>query len=147
MPHLVGSVLFGDDEAVTEFVRARIPHMQNGFGPCTALGVVRGGHLVAGVVYYNYRGFEIHVGAAADRASWALPKTLTTLFFYPLEQLGCVRMTAITGRNNKRTRRFLKGLGFKEEGVHLLGLDGRTDAISYGMLKKDCRWLRNKANV
>jgi RimJ/RimL family protein N-acetyltransferase len=37
-------------------------------------------------------------------------------------------------------------LGFKLEGVHIKGLDGRQDAISYGMLRRKCRWLKENRN-
>jgi hypothetical protein len=42
--------------------------------------------------------------------------------------------------------RSVKSSGFKLEGVHIKGLDGRQDAISYGMLRSQCRWLKENRN-
>ena len=142
---LVGSVLYGADMLIADMVASRIPHVgARGFGACAAIGVVRSGRLIGGVVWHNFRGHDIEVSAAFDRADWARPSTLSRLFAYPFVQLSCARITALTGRKNKRTRRFLRGIGFREEGVIRRGLDGREDAVIYGMLRSECRVLTRK---
>lgn len=142
---LLGSVLFGADEEVTAFVASRIPGMERGFGPCAALGIVKGGALVGGAVYHGYQPFKaggvIEVSIASESVNWAWPATLRTLFRYPFVQLGCVRMGALIARRNVKARRFIKSLGFREEGKHPLGWLGREDAFSYGLLRRDCRFL------
>lgn len=143
---MVGSVVFGWDDVVVPFVQARIPLMQNsGFGACTALGVVRDGTLLGGVVYNNYNGHDIHATYAFDSPKWCTPGVLRTLFAYPFVQLDCVRMTAIVGRKNKHARNMVERLGFKLEGVHPKAADGRVDAMSYGLLRKHCKWIKPKA--
>jgi RimJ/RimL family protein N-acetyltransferase len=145
MPHFVGSVVFGADDYVAAFVRQRIPQMRGGdFGPFKALGVVRNGALIGGVVYHQYIGFDVQVSVAFDRANWAFPSTLRTLFHVPFEQFGCVRMTAITSRSNKRCRRFLQGIGFKLEGIGRKAIDGVQDAACYSMLREECKFLRDR---
>lgn len=140
---LFGSVLYGADELVSEFVRARIPHAQEfGFGPCKALGVVRGDKLLGGVVFHNFRGHDLEMSGAFDRADWIRPSTLRHLFSFPFGQLGCARMTTITGRKNKRARKLDEFMGFRVEGVIRKGLDGKEDCIVYGMLREECRWLK-----
>jgi hypothetical protein len=139
-PYIVGSILFGADEFISNHVASRIPHMQAPFGPCTALGIVRGGNLVGGVVYHGYVGHDIQVSIALDSSAF-LP--WRALFAYPFEQLGCARLTAFTGRKNKKARKLLENLGFRLEGVHERALDGTSDAMSYGMLKENCRWIRD----
>jgi RimJ/RimL family protein N-acetyltransferase len=143
-PRVIGSILVDADEFVTQFVRVRIDHVrERGFGPCTALGVVRRGQFLGGIVFHNYMGHSIEVSWAFDHPSWCLPQTMRALFWYPFKTLDCVRLTCIAPRGNKRSRRAVIGLGFKLEGVHPKGLDGKQDAISYGMLRDDCRWIRN----
>lgn len=139
---LVGSVLYGADAAVAAYVAARIPHASEGFGACAALGVVRGSALVGGIVYHNWRGRDIEVSAAFDRADWARPAVLRRLFAYPFEQLGCARMTAVTGAKNRRARRFLAGLGFVREGIARQALADDEDAIIFGLLHAECRFLK-----
>jgi hypothetical protein len=137
---LVGSVLIGADAFVAAWVHSLVP--QAGTVNVAALGVVRRGRLVAGCVYQNFRTIDIDVVMAADSPSWALPDTLRALFGYPFLQLGVVRLTAIIGRANKRSRRLAEGLGFRLEGRARRALDGREDAMIYGMLREECRFLQ-----
>lgn len=139
---ILDGVLYGADHVVRTFVAARVPGEPD-FGAGTALGVVRRGKLVAGVVYHSYRGHDIEVSCAADDPRWAARRALRRLFSYPFRQLGCARITALTGDANLRTQRFLEGLGFRREGFHPLALDGREDLVSYGMRSDDCRWLKD----
>jgi RimJ/RimL family protein N-acetyltransferase len=141
-PLVVGSILLGADEMVAAMVKSRIPHMKDQeWGPCTAFGVVQSDKLVGGVVYHCFRKFDICFGAAFDTHTWAKPATLRALFDYPFNQLGCVRVTAITGRKNKPARKMLEHVGFKLEGVARRALDGINDGYVYGLLKEDCRWI------
>ena len=139
---MVGPVLFGADDLVAAFVKTRIPQVgEAGFKEYTALGVVRNGKMLGGVVYHAYSGFDIQASYAFDSPSWASRPVLRTLFAYPFVQLGCVRMTGIASRKNKHARDMMDRLGFKLEGVHRKAADGKVDAISYGMLKNECRWI------
>jgi RimJ/RimL family protein N-acetyltransferase len=144
MPEVVGSVLFGADELVAALVKSRLSPSTR-FRDYAALGVVRDGVLCGGVVYHNYcvleHGSVIEASFAFDNPRWAFPATLRTLFAYPFGQLGCDRMTAIVAKGNKRSRKMVEGLGFKLEGVHPRAMDGRQTALSYGILKEDCRWI------
>lgn len=142
MSQLVGSILIGEDQAVAALVGSKIP----GFAPVkfTALGVVRNQKLVGGVIYHNYSRHGIEVTGAFDDPRWALPQTMRALFDYPFQQLGCVRITAVIAKKNKRSRRLCEGLGFRLEGVARKGFDGKQDACIYGMLREECKWLMTK---
>jgi RimJ/RimL family protein N-acetyltransferase len=129
---------------VAAMVAARIPDQS--FEKYTALGVVRRGVLVGGVVYHHYVGHDVQVSIAFDSPGWALPGTLRALFDYPFNTLGCARMSALIGRKNKKSRKICEGLGFKLEGVHHKGRDGVEDAMSYGLLKENCRWIKERDN-
>lgn len=145
---MVGPVLFGADELVAAFVCSRIPQVgERGFGPSTALGVVKDSKLLGGVVYHQFSGHDIQASYAFDSPRWATPGVLRTLFAYPFVQLKCVRMTALIPRKNKHAREMILRLGFKLEGVHPKAADGRQDAVSYGMLKTDCRWIKRNDDV
>jgi len=151
---IVGSVLYGADEFIAQFVTARIQQTEprvfghrdpvTGELPYKALGVVRSGVLLGGIVFYNYYGHSIEAGMAFDRADWARPSTLRRLFAYPYFQLGVVRCTVMTGRKNRRTRQFLDRLGFKVEGVIRKGANGVEDAILYGLLRHEISWLMER---
>jgi hypothetical protein len=141
-PIIVGSILLGADDMVAEMVASMMPQ-ETSFGAYKALGVVKRGKLIGGVVYHNYVGHDVQVSIAFDRVAF-IP--WRALFDYPFGQLGCNRVTAIIGRKNKKSRAIAEGLGFKLEGVHLKGLDGKQDAMSYGLLKEHCRWIKDRNN-
>lgn len=141
---VVGSVIYGADADVAAWVGERIPQMMGRVPHNTfaALGVIRDCEMAAGVVFHNYRpGVDIEISLAADNPSWAHPRTLRRLFAYPFYQLGVARLTCVIAADNARCRRFTEGLGWKLEGIHRKAFDGQQDAISYGMLPEDCRFL------
>lgn len=140
MTYMVGSLLIGADEKIAEYVSRKTGTT---FKDYTAIGVVRRNVLVGGVVYHMFREGNCEVSIAFDSPQWALPGTLRGLFDYPFNQLNCHRMTALIAKKNKRSRKLTEGLGFKLEGVLRRGIGGR-DAMIYGMLKDECRWLGKK---
>lgn len=134
---LLGSALIGADQIVTQFVASRNDNAD--FGPCTAIGVVKGGRLVGGVVYHEYRQHDIRVSIAFEGAGF-IPWRL--LFSYPFNDLKCTRITSMIDKRNKKSRALCERLGFKMEGVHPRGVDGKATAVSYGMLRENCRWIK-----
>ncbi len=146
-PIVIGSILLGADALVGEMVKSRIPHMRGqASGPYAALGVVRRGKLVGGVVYHCYRGFDVQISGAFDRVGWALPGTLRALCAYPFLELKVQRVSVLTGRKNKEARKLLCDLGFRFVGVAKRGLDGVEDAFIFEILKENCKWLKDRTN-
>lgn len=144
-PQLDGSILVGADEFVAGYVGAQLNAT---FKDYTALGVVRRGTFVGGVVYHEFMrmnyGNSIKVSFAFSSPSWALPETMRKICSYPFVQLDCVRVTALVAKPNKRSRQMVEFIGFTREGAHPKGIDGRETAISYGLLRENCRWIRTK---
>jgi RimJ/RimL family protein N-acetyltransferase len=138
-------IVIGFDAAVADFVAKGVRMKIDDFAPFTAIGFAHEGKLIAGIIYANYRKYEhgadIQLTAYSESPRWLNKKNLYKIFEYPYIQLGCVRTTAVTGRANKRTRKLLEGVGYRLEGAHPKGLDGKQTAMSYGMLKEDCKWL------
>ncbi len=98
---------------------------------------------VAGVVFSNFRETDVEVSCASENPAAWRPHVCKAIFTYVFEQLGCVRCTSITVKGNKKARSFLESLGFQLEGNVRLGYDGRRDALVYGMLKSECRFLND----
>lgn len=144
MPMLV----LGRDELIAEWVARQTPGMTNAadFGPSTAIGFKVGNEFVCGVVFNNFRkgvhGNDVSLSIFSTNSKWVSRGTLRAVFSYAYHQLGCVRVTAITAKSNKRARRFLTKLGFVQEGTARRAFDGRAPALIYGMLLPDeCKWL------
>lgn len=53
-----------------------------------------------------------------------------------------VRLTALIDPNNARAIRNAAAMGFIVEGLSRRGLDGHRDALVFGMLREDCKFLR-----
>lgn len=98
---------------------------------------------VAGVIVSNFRETDCEVSMAADTANWARKGVMRIIFEYIFVTAGCIRCTCIVANTaeTKRTRRFLLGIGFVLEGNMRRAYDGQTDALIFGLLREDCRFL------
>ena len=110
------------------------------WGNYSALGLVKGGRLVAGVVYNHASHCNIAMHIAAEGRFWPTPEFVFALFDYPFNQLKLRRMTGLVAKKNAAARRFAEHLGAKLEGSmrHALPHD---DLLIYGMLRRECRWI------
>jgi RimJ/RimL family protein N-acetyltransferase len=108
--------------------------------PFEIIGAVRFGRVIGAVLYINYRGPSIEMTCAGE-PGWLTREHLKAFFSYPFEQLGVRRVTGIVHRKNKHARDINERLGFKLEGVCRHGFDD-GDACVYGLLKRDCKWIR-----
>lgn len=137
-------LLWGHDQEVRDFVSAHFSHVlaAGGFHNGYAAGLTERGRLVGGVLLTHVTTFDGHITVAFDSARVLTPDTLDKLFRVPFRHLCLRRLTALVDPKNKRCRRLLEGLGFSQEGKLRRGLDGRRDAIVYGMLAEECRWIR-----
>ena len=52
-----------------------------------------------------------------------------------------VRLTAEVDPDNRRALRQVQRMGFVYEGYRRMGVEGRRDAMCYGMLRGDCKYL------
>lgn len=139
-------LIFGYDQDIADWVAARVPRPfdPKNLGPFTTIGVMHPSEdrALAGFIYSRFKGHDVEITGAAVSPLWAQRGVFHALLSYPFEQLGCVRVTMITGKKNRRARRLIKFLGFTEEGTHALAYDGKDDACSYG-LRRDV-WLASK---
>ena len=111
------------------------------FGVCSAIGVVRDGHMVAGAVFHQYRHPAIEISFASLDARWATRDAIRGLLRYPFVQLNCRRLTAISPEQREEAIAFMVRLGFKIEGRHPDALMSGA-AVSLGLLRADAeRWL------
>lgn len=102
------------------------------------------GALCAGLVVSNFRGTDCEISCYAESPNWARKGILRKIFEYIYYKMGCVRCTLViqNHRRTKRARRFAEGLGFVLEGNLRLAYDGQTDALVYGLLRRECRFLK-----
>lgn len=77
--------------------------------------------IVAGLLFHDYcemgDGGKVEISMAAEDPRWAMPGIIRALLYYPFVTLNCHVIVCTTNRTNKRTRKFLEGLGFIERGT------------------------------
>ncbi len=130
-----------NDAALADWVAARIPGLGfdgRGFDPCTCIGVLRDGQLIAAVVYHGWmpQWGHIQISMAADDPRWARREIIKGLLGYPFS-IGCHRINLMTNAENVCVNKLVKGLGFVREGTHVSYFGYGKNAFSWRMLKSE----------
>jgi RimJ/RimL family protein N-acetyltransferase len=139
-------LLYGADKDVSEWVADRFKQPKDYFDPCRAIGIIEDGKIIAGVIYNNQKKslgipYMLEMTVASVDKRWATRHNLKALFRYPFIQLGLERVNTQCDSTDEGLIMFNKRLGFKEEGRHRRAFPTGSDAISFGMLKEECKWL------
>jgi RimJ/RimL family protein N-acetyltransferase len=79
-----------------------------------AIGLERGGELVAGVLYENWNGVSMVVHVAVE--GLMTPSYLHAIHHYPFIHAGASKVIAPVGEDNAESVRFVTKLGFQLEG-------------------------------
>jgi hypothetical protein len=107
------------------------------------MSVIKDDKIIAAVVYTNYhpeRSIEMSV-ASIDK-SWATRHNLKAFFMYPFIDLKVKRVQTLCSAKKGEIIMFNKRLGFKPEGYHRCAWHDGSDAVSFGMLKNECKWVK-----
>lgn len=140
-------IVYGADEAIADWVSVNLTGKKGAFTPSRALGVLHEGNLVAGVVYNNYQETNdgkpllVEMTIYSIDKRWCSRHNLRNIFAYPFSQLRLRRVQAICSAQNEGVIMFLKRIGFTHEGTHPSAYMDGSDALSFGMLKQNCRWI------
>lgn len=109
---------------------------------CASFAILNSGNdFVGGVVISDFRGYDCQISTATETSIAWQDTVIRAVFSYVFDTLGCIRCTSLTKKGNKRCRAFLEGLGFTLEGNLRMGYDGIKDALIYGLLASECRYL------
>ena len=97
--------------------------------------------LAAVGIYHDYRPPSVFLSLASVNPHWATKKNIQCLYSYAFTPkpvgLGVNRITALCDKRNKRSRKFIAGVGFKEEGCIRQGGGAGEDLIVYGLLRRE----------
>lgn len=101
-------------------------------------------HGAATVLYDGYkRGISINMHVAGT-GHWLSRTALDVFFSYPFIDLGVRRVNGFVAKKNKKARTLNEKLGFVREGCLRQAAYNGDGLIVYGMLRKDCRWLKDE---
>lgn len=138
----LGSVIYGADQEIADWVGKHIPGYQRMPG-AQALGVTKRGRIVAGVVYERCNGAHIEASIAAMPGSgWADRNTLFRLFAYPFLQLGLEAVTVLVAQTNLESLNLAVKLGFEPIAIVPFAAQDGSPLIVLQMTRNQCRWLR-----
>jgi len=138
------TIVGGERERVGLWLLDKLPEVTSLPGGYEAIGVARGDVLVGGCLFSDFSpciggGADIRMWAAGS--NWISRRVIGVMLGYPFRRLGCHRITAVTAKKNKPCRKMLEDLGFRLEGTARHGFGIGKDAMIYGLLRSDQRWV------
>lgn len=107
----------------------------------TAIGHIKNGELVAGVLYEDCNGANVFCHIAGEGRGWLSRDFLSIIFDYPFRQLGVKRISGVVASNNEAARKLDEHLGFELEAI-LQDAHPEGDLYLYKMTADTCRWLK-----
>jgi hypothetical protein len=110
-------------------------------GPHWVCATARDRGKVTGVLIGEFTSwFEVHMTTAVDDPRVITRRLLNAIFTTFFSR--AARVTAMSRTDNTRSVDGIRRLGFRYEGCLRLGIEGKWDALVYGMTRDECRWIR-----
>lgn len=124
------------DKSVSMWVEKKLFASFNPDSP--AIGLKRGGDLVAGVVYENWNTASVVCHIVVE--GLMTPKYLAAIFHYPFVHLGVNKIIAPVSEGNEKSIRFVQKLGFRKE-AQILDASPDGSLQLYTMSREQCRFI------
>lgn len=134
---------WGIEEHLGEYLTANFPDLAvyGMYKPDLAVGFVNNDdRLVGALGMIMLNAFDGSLSIFMDRPCFTA-SILRELYNKVFIDMNLVRLTCHVSKRNRKARLFVEHMGFRMEGVKRRGFDGVHDAVVYGMLKNECRWL------
>ena len=128
-------------DAVLPFMQRHIQGLSAAQG-MRAIGLRRGGQLVAGVIYEGFNGRNVWVHLAGEPgARWMTRDFLRHCFAYPFLVCGVDRLSGYVNASNTAARRLNEHFGYRVEATLTGAAPDGGDVLIYVMWRKDCRYV------
>lgn len=111
-------------------------------GRGTAIGRIKDGQLVAGVLYEDWNRANIVCHIAGD-GNWASRDYLNVIFDYPFNQLKAQRITCPVASTNTKSINLVSRMGFTLECSLAQAIPG-GDLHLFRMFKDECKYIKGK---
>jgi RimJ/RimL family protein N-acetyltransferase len=137
---VVGRLLLHADQHVARYMAGKMGQIF--ITPYTAIGILgANGQLVGGMLFNQYTEGDVEVTLyAPSRLGRGVLRAISAYVYFTL---GCNRMSARTRASSLAVQGVLRKCGFQQEGRLREYYQDGEDAILFGMLKSECRWLRH----
>lgn len=138
------TLIYGQDELISKWVSLQLFNDYDSFDEKTrAIGVILNNKIIAGVTYTNYiPELSIEMSVAGVDKRWCNRHNLKAFFAYPFIDLRVKRVSTLCSAQKEGVIMFNKRLGFTQEGYHRAAWSLGGDAISWGMLESECKWIK-----
>lgn len=134
-------IIYGEDERCLRWASERLGGIEFRYD-AKAIGSERRGELVAVCVFDTFSANDCQMHIASDGSRrWLTREFLVHAFAFPFIQCNLNRVTGMVAANNNDAIRFDERLGFRREGYHPLAGSNGEDIISFGLLRRDCRFI------
>lgn len=107
-----------------------------------AVAIKKEEELAAIVLYFNFTEQNMDMAIASYGSGWASRKILFYLFNFAFNTRNVKRVSALSRESNSKANKLLIQCGFSIEGRHPESYDNGEAAISWGMIKENCIWIR-----
>ena len=118
-------------------------------GEYEALGVIVDGEATGGVIYSGYDTCSKSINAwirGTPGKPWLKRAVVRRMFEIPFIDMKCEAVRCGIKEGNKASEKLCRHLGFRKEGILRRGWDGRTNMLIFGMLKSECKWIKEVPN-
>ncbi len=105
-----------------------------------AIGMLKEGELVCGVLYEDFNGSSVKAHIAGTGKRWLTREFLKVMFDYPFNQLKVKKLIGLVDETNLAARRFDEHLGFVLEAV-IKDAAPHGDMLILTMTKEQCRFI------
>ena len=111
-------------------------------------GFAYGGKLIGGLIYHNYREkTDVWWTIYTTDKKWCNRRILDFIFTYAFKVMQCRRISILVSKSKKPSLNLVQKLGFKKEGLLRAYRENGEDCYILGMLKQECKWIRNKGDI
>ena len=108
----------------------------------SAIGWLRDGEVVAGVIYEHFTGASITATIAVAPGAVMVKEFLREIFSYPFKTLNVNLIMAFVAESNWKSRNTVERMGFKRE-AEIAGAYPDGAMLIYTITPANCRWLEN----
>lgn len=105
------------------------------------IGIELEGKMIAGIIFNNYRkNCDVTLTIYSNNPRWCNKRILKYVFGVCFNKLNCRRVSVLVSKDNAKSLKLCKHLGFKVEGLLRQFRDNGEDCYFMGMLKTENKW-------
>ena len=103
--------------------------------------------MLGGLIFHSYRpNTEVWWTVYTVDKRWCNRRMLKVMFDIAFNKLKCRRISLLVSKSNVAGINFVKKLGFQQEGMFRVYRENGEDCYIFGMLKNECKWIKNGEN-